>query len=154
MHIINISAQWIVLRGHVIMLPSDGNFHIVIVGGLSEAKYYQRLVGLVTSVALSLSCCINCSTCVMWYSHHYYSLTGFSGTHVSPPPVAVSHLDPLQYSSILTASAGILSCLPRLLLLISYPPPTAHHLPAGLQNACIGENSFNVSSTLSGVCHY
>ena len=38
----------------------------------------------------------------------------------------------MQYSSILTASAGILSCLPRLLPLIYYPPPTARHLPAGL----------------------
>ena len=45
----------------------------------------------------------------------------------------MSQFDPLvHYSSILTASAGILSCLPRLLPLISYPPPTACHLPAGL----------------------
>ena len=52
--------------------------------------------------------------------------------NVTPPPADVSHLDPLQYSSILTASAGTLSCLPRLLPLISYPPSTSRHLPAGL----------------------
>ena len=72
-----------------------------------------------TSLALSLSCCSCCCTYTNSISHREGTI------NVTPPPADV-------YSSILTASAGTLSCLQRLLPLISYAPPTTRHLPARL----------------------
>ena len=73
-------------------------------------------------------------------------------------------LAPLQYgSSILTSSpgtsAGTLSCLPRLLPLIFYLPPTARHLLAGLHGrkklSCLQDTctTAHVSLTIAAVLH-
>ena len=118
------AAWWYSLVTNLLLLSSQS---LVLSG--------QSLLNLPGSLSLLLQLLLY--LCDVVAMHHYYYTNSIvshrEGTiNATPPPADVSHLDPLQYSSILTVSAGTLSCLPRLLPLISYPPPTARHLPAGL----------------------
>ena len=138
-HLLLLSGHLLLLSSHLLILSSQSLVfpgHLLLHSGCLLLLSGQSLLNLPGSLHLLLQLLLYlCDVVATITILHYNSIVSHrEGTiNATPPPADESQLDPLvQYSSILTASAGTLPCLLRLLPLISYPPPTSHHLPAGL----------------------